>query len=86
MLVLNCDNLISSCCSDYGLARVLSSLMRIINVIHIIVPIILSFTQGFNFVILPVIYYLYLIGFVVLYGIIAQIVKKIYIRKYGEWL
>ena len=41
MLVLNCDNLISSCCSDYGLARVLSSLMRIINVIHIIVPIIL---------------------------------------------
>ena len=52
----------------------------------ITVPILLSFTQGFNFVILPGIYYLYLIGFVVLYGIIAQIVKNIYIRKYGEWL
>ena len=52
----------------------------------IIVPMILSFTQDFNFVILPVIYYLYLIGFVVLYGIIAQIVKNIYIKKYGEWL
>ena len=52
----------------------------------IIVPIILSFVHGFNFVILPGIYYLYLIGFVLLYGIIAQVVKKIYIRKYDEWL
>jgi Mg2+-importing ATPase len=52
----------------------------------IVVPILLSFTQGFNFVILPGIYYLYLVGFVVLYGIIAQIVKTIYIKKYGEWL
>ena len=52
----------------------------------ITVPMLLSFIQGFNFVLLPGIYYLYLIGFIVLYGIIAQIVKKIYIRKYGEWL
>ena len=52
----------------------------------ILVPILLSFTGGFNFVILPPIYYLYLIGFVVLYGFIAQTVKKIYIKKYNEWL
>ena len=52
----------------------------------IVVPMLLSFAEGFNFVILPGIYYLYLIGFVVLYGVIAQVVKKIYIRKYGEWL
>ena len=52
----------------------------------ITVPILLSFTTGFNFVILPGIYYLYLIGFVVIYGIIAQIVKSIYIKKYNEWL
>ena len=52
----------------------------------IVVPMILSFVPGFNFVLLPAIYYLYLIGFVALYGIIAQIVKKIYIRKYEEWL
>ena len=51
----------------------------------IIVPMALSFTQGFNFVLLPGIYYLYLIGFVILYGIIAQIVKNLYIKKYGEW-
>ena len=52
----------------------------------IIVPMLLSFTKGFNFVLLPGIYYLYLVGFVVLYGIIAQVVKKLYIKKYGEWL
>ena len=52
----------------------------------IIVPMILSFVPGFNFVMLPKVYYLYLIGFVVLYGIIAQIVKKLYIKRYGEWL
>ena len=51
----------------------------------ITVPMLLSFTTGFNFVLLPGIYYLYLIGFVILYGIIAQVVKKIYIKKYGEW-
>ena len=52
----------------------------------IIVPMLLSFTKGFNFVLLPGVYYLYLIGFVVLYGVIAQIVKSLYIKKYGEWL
>ena len=52
----------------------------------IVVPILLSFTKGFNFVLLPGVYYLYLIGFIVLYGVIAQIVKRIYIKKYGEWL
>ena len=52
----------------------------------IIVPMILSLTGGFNFVMLPPLYYIFLIGFVVLYGIIAQIVKKIYTKKYKEWL
>ena len=52
----------------------------------ILVPMVLSLTGGFNFVTLPPIYYVYLIGFVVLYGIIAQFVKKLYIKKYNEWL
>ena len=52
----------------------------------IVVPMILSFVGGFNFVLLPSIYYLFLIGFVLLYGTIAQIVKMIYINKYEEWL
>ncbi len=41
MLILNCNNSISSCCSDFGLARVLSTINAIIQIIHIIVPIIL---------------------------------------------
>ena len=59
------------------------TLLTIISTI--VVPMILSFAKGFNFVLLPGKYYIYLIGFVVLYGIIAQIVKNIYIKKYGEW-
>ncbi len=62
-------------------------LLSILTIVAtIVVPMILSFAQGFNFVMLPGVYYLYLIGFVVLYGVIAQIVKKLYIKKYGEWL
>jgi len=51
----------------------------------ILVPMILSFVGGFNFVLLPGNYYFYLIGLVILYGTIAQIVKKIYVKKYHEW-
>ena len=47
---------------------------------------ILSVTGGFNFVMLPPIYYVYLIGFVILYGVIAQLVKRVYMKKYNEWL
>ena len=52
----------------------------------ILVPIAISNIEGFNFVILPSNYYIYLIGLVLLYGLIAQVVKKIYIKKYQEWL
>jgi Mg2+-importing ATPase len=65
-------------------ALIVLSLLTIIATI--IVPMILSFVPGFNFVLLPGLYYLYLIGFVVLYGIIAMLVKHLYIKKYGEWL
>jgi len=41
MQLLNCDNLINSCCSDYTLARSLSIFNNIINLIHILIPIIL---------------------------------------------
>ena len=67
-------------------SNTLITLSALTIIATILVPIILSFTGGFNFVILPPIYYLYLLGFVLLYGIIAQMVKKIYIKKYGEWL
>jgi Mg2+-importing ATPase len=52
----------------------------------ILVPIILSRAPGFNFIILPPIYYLYVIGLALMYAIIVRIFKKIYINKYHEWL
>jgi Mg2+-importing ATPase len=66
-------------------SNVLIVLSLLTIIATIIVPMVLSFAKGFNFVLLPANYYLYLVGFVVLYGIIAQIVKKLYIKKYGEW-
>ena len=41
MQILNCDNLINSCCNDYTLARSLSIFNNIIDLIHILIPIIL---------------------------------------------
>ncbi|MBR2828432.1 MAG: HAD-IC family P-type ATPase, partial [Bacilli bacterium] len=52
----------------------------------ITVPIILSFIEGFHFVILPLNYYLYVILLVLLYAAIVQIIKTIYLKKYHEWL
>ena len=52
----------------------------------ILVPIILSIVPGFNFIILPANYYLYVIGLALMYAIIVRVFKKIYIDKYHEWL
>ena len=52
----------------------------------IVVPMLLSTLSGFNFVMLPPVYYLYLLLFIVIYGVVAQIIKKIYIKKYNEWI
>ena len=52
----------------------------------ITVPIILSFIEGFHFVILPLNYYIYVIMLVLLYALIVQIIKRIYLKKYKEWL
>ena len=52
----------------------------------IITPILLCKLTTFNFVILPLNYYFYLIGLVLLYFVIVSIIKKIYIKKNHEWL
>lgn len=56
------------------------------GVLTIIMPILLHGVKSFNFVILPPVYYLYLLGLVIAYFIIVSFIKKIYIKKYGEWL
>ena len=48
MQILNCDNLINSCCSDYGLAKTLSVFSNILTLIQIIVPILLIVMAAVN--------------------------------------
>ena len=52
----------------------------------ILVPILLAGITGFNFVILPLKYYLYVIVLAILYALIVQVVKRIYLKKYNSWL
>lgn len=52
----------------------------------IITPILLHSVKSFNFVILPIKYYLFVVILLIIYTVLVQKVKKIYIKKYGEWL
>ena len=55
-------------------------------ILTIIAPIVLSQIKSFDFVILPICFYICLISLVFLYFLLVLIVKKLYIKKYGEWL
>lgn len=52
----------------------------------IIIPIVFSGIKGFNFVILPASYFIYLVIILFAYAVLVQFVKGIYIRKYKNWL
>ena len=62
----------------------LGTLVTIIGTIAI--PIILHNVKTFNFVILPASYYIFVIALTILYSILVEIIKKWYIKKYGQWL
>ena len=55
-------------------------------VLTIVCPIVLSGIATFHFVVLPKIFYGYLILLILIYFVIVSVVKKVYIKKYGEWL
>lgn len=55
-------------------------------VLTIVCPIALSGIATFHFVVLPKIFYGYLILLILIYFVIVSVVKKVYIKKYGEWL
>ena len=55
-------------------------------VLTIITPILLSKIESFDFVILPASFYICLVALVLLYFLLVLLIKKIYIKKYGEWL
>lgn len=52
----------------------------------IITPFLLHNISTFNFVILPSYYYLFVIILLIIYTILVEIIKRIYIKKNGEWL
>ena len=60
-----------------------ATLLTIIGTI--ITPILLHSIPSFHFEILPPIYYLYVVGLLIAYAIIVEIVKRIYMKK-NNWL
>ena len=52
----------------------------------ILTPILLHNISSFHFEILPFSYYLIVLALTALYVVLVQFVKKIYIKKVGEWL
>ena len=52
----------------------------------ILAPILLHSVSAFHFEILPLKYYAIIVGLTALYVVLVQFVKKIYIKKVGEWL
>ena len=52
----------------------------------VLAPILLHNITSFHFEILPINYYFVVLLLALLYGILIQMVKKIYIKKYHDWL
>lgn len=55
-------------------------------VLTILAPIVLHNISAFHFEILPNLFYIYLVLLVIMYFLIVTFIKKIYIKKYREWL
>ena len=67
-------------------SKILVCLSLITIACTILIPIVLSSFTEFHFVILPLYYYLYVIGLAIVYAVIVQCVKKIYIKNNNSWL
>ena len=65
---------------------ILTCLTTVTIVGTILAPIVLHNIKSFHFELLPPLYYVLVVGLTVLYVILVQIVKKIYIKKFGNWL
>jgi Mg2+-importing ATPase len=67
-------------------SKELTILTLISLLLTIITPILLHNIKTFNFVILPLNFYLVVIILVLIYTLIVGVIKKIYVNKYGKWL
>ena len=52
----------------------------------ILTPIVLSNIKSFNFVILPINYYLVILLCLFVYTVLVIAIKKLFIKKYKEWM
>jgi Mg2+-importing ATPase len=50
------------------------------------VPILLRGITGFNFALMPLEYYVFLIGILISYAVVVEIVKRFYIKINKQWL
>ena len=71
---------------DSKASPILTGLTLFSAVLTIITPIIFSKITTFGFVILPFKFYLWAIILILIYVLVVNIVKKLYIKKYNEWL
>lgn len=67
-------------------SKILVLLSCITILCTISIPILLTRLEGFHFVRLPIKYYLYVVMLVILYALIVQVVKKLYLKKNKSWL
>ena len=72
--------------TSFDASKVLVGLTLFSGALTLITPIILSGVSEFNFEILPLSYYFYLLILIALYFGIVTVIKKIYIKKNHEWL
>lgn len=52
----------------------------------LLVPVLLQSIAAFHFVAMPKAYFLFLLAILFMYAVSIELVKKVYIRKYKEWL
>jgi P-type Mg2+ transporter len=67
-------------------SKELASLTIFSMFLTIMTPLIFHIIPTFNFVVLPPVFYLFLVCLVGIYMLLVTIIKKWYIKKYHEWL
>ena len=65
---------------------ILTALTMVTIIGTIITPILFHNISSFHFEILPLKYYGFVILLLAIYSVLVEIIKKIYIKKNGEWL
>ncbi len=71
---------------DSKASSILSILTLVSALLTIITPIIFTSISAFGFAILPIKFYIWAIILIAIYILLVTIVKKIYIKRYKEWL